>query len=88
LIPLLDTLQEYDAAYYVEGHASKVINQAEFNEDIAKMRRAAEIIEVTGSDEEKAFAMFKENTGEVPDEDTAYYLRALIIGLSKDTDRD
>jgi len=83
LLPLLDTLLEFDAVYYVEGHESKVYTRAEFEEEISKIREAVKLIEETGADEEKAFALFEAKTGETPDEDTAYYLRALIAGAAE-----
>lgn len=82
LIPLLDTLQGFDAAYYVEGHSSKVFTRAEFNEEISKMREAAHLIAEIGPDEETAFGMVTAKTGNAPDEDLAYYLRALIAGFT------
>lgn len=81
LLQLLDTLEAFDAAYYVEGHDSKVSTRAEFDEYTSKMREAAKVIEAIGADEEKAFALAEAKSGEAPDEDTAYFLRALIAGL-------
>ena len=83
LLPLLDTLLEFDADYYIEGHESKIITRAEFLNEASKIRVAAKIVEEAGSDEKKAFTHFEAQTGEPPDEDSAYYLRAFIAGLVK-----
>lgn len=83
LIPLLDRIQAIDAAYYVEGHSSKVFTRAEFDEEIDQMREAVEIVEESGADEKKAFALVKAKTGEAPDENWVYYISALIAGLDK-----
>ncbi len=81
LLPLLDSLQAFDAAYYVEGHEAKVMIRAEFDDYITKMREAAQLVEAIGADEEKVFAAAEAKTGSPPDEDSAYFLRALIAGL-------
>ena len=83
LIPLLDKLKSFDATNYVEGHYSKVATRADFNEDISKMREAAKMVKEAGPDEKKVFAMIEANTGEVPDEDYAFFVRALITGLAE-----
>ena len=81
LLPLLDTLQAYDAALYVGGH-EPVSTRAEFDACTDKMREAAKLVEAVGADEGKVFAAAEAKTGEPPDEDTAYFLRALIAGLA------
>ena len=78
LTRLLDRLEAIDAAYYVEGHCSKVVTRAEFMEDVSKMRAAVKVVEATGADEEAAFARYEQETGDPPGEDAAYCLRALI----------
>ena len=83
LIPLLDRIQGIDAAYYIEGHSRKVFTRDEFNTEIAQMREAVEIVEESGANEEKAFALVEAKTGEAADEDWNYYIRALIAGLDK-----
>lgn len=82
LLPLLDTLETFDAAYYVEGHDAKVSTRAEFDLYTSKMREAAQLVQAIGADEGKVFAASEEKTGAPPDEDTAYFLRALIAGLA------
>jgi glyoxylase-like metal-dependent hydrolase (beta-lactamase superfamily II) len=79
---LLDRIQEFEADHYVEGHNPVVLTRAEFDEEISMMREAVEVIQEIGSDEEKAFATVAASTGRPPDENMAYYLRALIVGLS------
>ena len=83
LLPLLDALLTFDAAYYVEGHESKVFKRSEFEEEVSKIREAAQIIEDSGNDKEKALALFQAKTGETCDEDMAYYLHAFIAGLAE-----
>ena len=80
---LLETLEEFDADLYIEGHNSKAQTKAEFSEDVSKMHLALSVIEETGPDEEKAFERAKLVTGKSPDEDTSYYLRALINGFAE-----
>ena len=81
LLPLLDMLQAFDGAWFVGGHEPAVATRAEFDEQIAKMRQAAMLVETVGVDEEKIFAAMEAKTGKRPDEDTADLLRALIAGL-------
>jgi len=69
LLPLLDTLLSFDADYYVEGHESKVFRRTDFEEEVSRIREAAQI------------ALFQAKTGETFDEDIAYYLHAFIAGL-------
>jgi len=88
LLPLLDTLSEFDADYYIEGHESKIFTRAEFYAEISKIRHCVKLIEEAGADEKQAFTLFEEDTGKVPDEDTAYYLRALINGESAQDEDD
>lgn len=83
LIPLLNKIQGFDAAFYVEGHQSIVSTRANFHEQILKMRTSIQVVEAIGPDEDKAFAAIESQTGKQPDEDEAYYLRALITGLSE-----
>lgn len=81
LLPLLDRLQSFDGACYVEGHEAKVATRAEFDELIAKMRQAAKVVEAVGTDEGRVLEAVEAKSGETPDEDTANILRALIAGL-------
>jgi glyoxylase-like metal-dependent hydrolase (beta-lactamase superfamily II) len=81
LLPLLNSLQAFDAAFYVEGHEAKVSTRAEFDDYTTKMREAVQLVEAIGADEEKVFAAAKAKTGSPPDEDSSYFLRALISGL-------
>lgn len=67
---------------YVEGHNTSVFTRVEFDAEIAKMRDAIKLIQEIGPDERRAFGIYEANTGTPPDEDMAYYLRALIVGLS------
>jgi glyoxylase-like metal-dependent hydrolase (beta-lactamase superfamily II) len=82
LVPLLDKIQRFDALRYVEGHNTSVFTRVEFDAEIAKMREAIKLIQEIGPDERRAFGIYEANTGTPPDEDMAYYLRALIVGLS------
>lgn len=82
LLPLLDRLQAFDAAYYVGGHDSTVATRAEFAKYTDKMRQAAKLVEAFGADEGKVFAAAEAETGQPPDEDAAHFLRALIAGLA------
>lgn len=82
LLPLLDTLQAYNAAYYVGGHEPTVSTRAEFDAYTAKMQEAARLVNLVGADEGKVFSAAAAKTGAPPDEDTAYFLRALIAGLT------
>ncbi len=81
LLPLLDRLQSFDGACYVEGHEPAAATRAQFDALIAKMRQAAKVVEAVGADEGKVFGAMEAKTGETPDEDTAIILRALIAGL-------
>ncbi|MEM0970666.1 MAG: hypothetical protein AAGJ31_15030 [Verrucomicrobiota bacterium] len=60
-----------------------MIGRPEFEGDLLKMRNAVEVIQETGTDEDRAFARYKERVGELPDEDAAFFLRALIVGEMK-----
>ena len=75
-------LQAFDAAYYVGGHDSTVATRAEFARYTDKMRQAAKLVGAFGADEGKVFAVAEAETGQPPDEDAAYFLRALIAGLA------
>ncbi|MEP7293576.1 MAG: MBL fold metallo-hydrolase [Chloroflexota bacterium] len=81
LLPLIDVLLTFDAAYYVEGHGSKVMNRTEFEELTGKMRRAGTLVQEFGANEAAIFAEHQAQTGTTPDEDTEYFVRALIAGL-------
>ena len=83
LLPLLDRLQDYDAAYYVEGHEPKVLTRQEFDDYAGKLREATRLVQSGGGDEERVFAAASAITGKSPDGDMAYFLRALIAGLKK-----
>ena len=82
LTSLLDTIESLNAASYVEGHAPNISTQSEFKKEISKMRYAIDLVREAGPDEKKVFTVFEETKGVPPDEDSAYYLRALIKGLS------
>lgn len=81
LFPLLDALSTFDAEHVVEGHGSKVMTRAEFEELIEKMRLAGTLVQQFGADEAAILTAYQAQTGIAPDEDAKYFIRALITGL-------
>lgn len=79
LMPLLETVQAFDAEHYIEGHGPEIISRAEFDALASKMRLAVKVTE-QGLDEAATLAAAKALSGVAPDEDTEYFVRALIAG--------
>ncbi|MGC6427698.1 MAG: MBL fold metallo-hydrolase [Akkermansiaceae bacterium] len=75
--PLLDKVEEFEADHFIEGHEEKVISPGDFQEEVALMRSAIEIVSESGPDRQAALSVFQRNHGQDPDEDMAFYLRAL-----------
>jgi glyoxylase-like metal-dependent hydrolase (beta-lactamase superfamily II) len=79
LFPLLEKLRAYEADFYIEGHSDEVMNRAEFTALTDKFYRAADLIDQHGPD----IVAIPQHT--TLDEDTNYFVRALIAGESNGT---
>ncbi|MBI1256785.1 MAG: MBL fold metallo-hydrolase [Chloroflexi bacterium] len=81
LLPLIDKLQSFNAQFFVGGHNPTVAEQAEFTSYTNLMRQAALLVQKLGANETAVFAAVEAQTGQPPDEDTDYFLRALMAGV-------
>lgn len=81
LFPLIDKLLAFDAEYFVGGHNGTVATRTQFMVYTDVMRRAGTLVQQFGADEAAIFAAIEAQTGLPPDEDTEYFVRALITGL-------
>ena len=80
LFPLLDKLSSFDAEQFVGGHNPSVATRAQFEAYTHIMRAAGRLVQQFGADEAAIFAAVQAQTGQAPDEDTEYFIRALLAG--------
>ncbi len=80
LLPLIDRLLSFDAAYVIEGHNGELMSDADFVRMTEKMRMACQLVEQFGGDERAILRVAQAQTGETPDEDAVYFIRGLITG--------
>jgi glyoxylase-like metal-dependent hydrolase (beta-lactamase superfamily II) len=84
-LPLLDAVLDFGAEQYVEGHSETVISPAELERMAAKVRLAERLVRGLSSEgrspaEATVLANAREETGEEPDEDMVFVVRAFIAG--------
>ena len=84
-LPLLDAVLDFGAEQYVEGHSETVISPAELEGMADKVRLAERLVRGLSSEgsspaEGTVLAKAREETGEEPDEDMVFVVRAFIAG--------
>lgn len=80
LFPLIDRLLAFDAQVIVEGHNRAVMDATAFRQMLALMRAVGMLVQQFGADEAAIFAAVAAQTGQLPNEDVEYFVRALIAG--------
>lgn len=75
LLPLVDKILQFEADHFIEGHNPGIMSRTELETMVHKMRFAASLADEFGTDETGALAQIS-----APDEDTEYFVRALIAG--------
>ena len=78
---LIERVQNFDAQLFVGGHNPTVAESVEFISYTNIMRQAALLVQELGADEAAVFAAVEAQTGQPPDEDAEYFLRALMTGV-------
>jgi glyoxylase-like metal-dependent hydrolase (beta-lactamase superfamily II) len=84
-LPLLDAVLDFGAEQYVEGHSETVISPAELERMTDKVRLAERLVSGLASGgrspaEAAALSRVREESGEEPDEDMVFVVRAFIAG--------
>jgi len=79
LLPLMETLQSFEADHYIEGHGDAVMSRMEFATLLSKMRLAMTVA-AQGLDEAATLAAAQALSGIVPDEDTEFFVQTMIAG--------
>jgi glyoxylase-like metal-dependent hydrolase (beta-lactamase superfamily II) len=84
VFPLHDTVRAFGAELFVDGHSEAVIQPEELDAVVDKMRLADTAVRELGGegppDETAVVARLREQTGEEPDEDTVFFVQAIIAG--------
>jgi glyoxylase-like metal-dependent hydrolase (beta-lactamase superfamily II) len=81
LFLLLDTLKDFDARLYVEGHGPEVLTRAQFDRLARTMSDIGILVDQHRDDEAAVLAAFEAKTGQSPDADAAEITRLFIAGL-------
>jgi glyoxylase-like metal-dependent hydrolase (beta-lactamase superfamily II) len=84
-LPLLDAILAFGAEQYVEGHSETVISPPELERMADTVRLAESLVSGLASEgripaEATVLAKAREETGEEPDEDMVFVVRAFIAG--------
>jgi glyoxylase-like metal-dependent hydrolase (beta-lactamase superfamily II) len=84
-LPLLNAVLDFGAEQYVEGHSETVISPAELERLAAKVRLAERLVsglapEGRSTAEAAVLSRVREESGEEPDEDMVFVVRAFIAG--------
>jgi glyoxylase-like metal-dependent hydrolase (beta-lactamase superfamily II) len=77
---LLDTILNFDANLYIEGHNSSPMTRAELETMADKMRLADQLIEQFGTSEAAILKAAQAQIRQPLDEDTDYFIRAFLAG--------
>lgn len=79
--PLLDTLLNFDAGIFIEGHNPNRMTRPEFEALTRKMRLAGTLVDQMGTDDDSAvLAGLAAQLGQPADEDATYFARAFVAG--------
>lgn len=81
VFPLLDTLKDFEAQQYIEGHSPEVMTRAQFDRLARKMSDIGILVDHHREDEAALLAAFQAKTGQQPDEDAVDIMRSFIAGL-------
>jgi glyoxylase-like metal-dependent hydrolase (beta-lactamase superfamily II) len=81
LFPLLDTLKDFDAHLYVEGHGPEIMTRAQFDRLARAMSDIGILVDQHRDDEAAVLAAFEAKTGHPPDADAVEITRLFIAGL-------
>jgi hypothetical protein len=84
VVPLLDTVLALDADLYIEGHGDTLMTRVDLLAMAHKMRFACELVRRSGQDAADLLQAAVQEAGEPLDDDTEYFLRALLAGRNLD----
>jgi glyoxylase-like metal-dependent hydrolase (beta-lactamase superfamily II) len=76
LFPLIDTVLDFQADQFIEGHTDELLSRNELEILTGKMRLALSLVERFGTEEAAILAQLDQR-----DEDTEYFIRGLIAGI-------
>lgn len=84
VLPLVETILSFDAAYYVEGHTPTIMSRQELLIIVDKLRLVGNLVDQLGPDKNAVTAAASAQTNQPLDEDTRDFIDLFIAGYERE----